>query len=66
MHSVVANLAIRGFVLREQVISFFSEKANCFIAAGKRPIPADAVIPVSELPGRKRLSLKVWAAEKLP
>ena len=66
VHSVVANLAIRGFSLREQVISFFSEKSNCFIAAGKHPIPADAVIPAAELQKNKRLSLKIWPAVKLP
>ena len=53
-------------MLREQVISFFSEKTNCFIAAGKRPIPAEAVIPACELPKNKRLSLKVWPVKRLP
>jgi len=66
LHSIMANLAIRGFVLREQVISFYSENSNCFISAGKRPIPAESVIPASELPKNNRLSLKVWPASRLP
>jgi len=66
LHSVLANLAIRGFTLRDQVISYFSETNDCFIAAGKRPIPAEAIIPASELSSRKRLQLKVWPATSLP
>ena len=66
LHSIVANLAIRGFVLHEQVISFFSEANNCYIAVGKRPIPAEAIIPASHLPKKKRLKLKVWPTNKLP
>ena len=66
MHSIVANLAIRGFVLKEQVISYFSKKSHSFIAAAKRPIPQDAIIPVDDLETNGRLTLKIWPAEQIP
>jgi hypothetical protein len=59
-------LEIRGFILKEQVISFFSKSQQCFIAAAKRPIPADAIIPHDDIESSKRLSLKIWPPEKLP
>ena len=48
------------------MISYFSEAKNCFVAVGKRPIPAEAIIPVAELPRRKSLALKVWPATNVP
>ena len=66
IRSIVDNLAIRGFVLREQVISYFSQKSKCFVAAAKRPIPIDAIIPASDTEKNGRLTLKIWPQEKLP
>jgi len=66
IHSIVSNLAIRGFVLREQVISYFSQKSKSYVAAAKRPIPADAVIPADDIEKNGRLNLKIWPPEKLP
>lgn len=61
--SIVATLAIRGFVLREQVLSFFSNKTKNFVAAAKRPIPPDAVIPAEDVDKNGRLTLKIWPPE---
>ena len=47
--SIVASLAIRGFDLKDQVISYFSRKEKSFVAAAKRPIPANAVIPNDDI-----------------
>ena len=66
LHSIVAKLAIRGFVLREQVLSYFSNKTKNFVAAAKRPIPPDAVIPGDDLEKNGRLTLKIWPPEQLP
>ena len=59
-------LEVRGFVLKEQVISYFSKKAQCYVAVAKRPIPADAVIPAEDLDKNGRLTLKIWPPEHLP
>jgi len=64
--SIVQNLAVRGFVLREQVISYFSQKSKSFIAAAKRPIPVDAIIPACDIEKNGRLTLKIWPPEKIP
>ena len=64
--SIVSNLAIRGFVLREQVISYYSQKYKSYVAAAKRPIPSDAVIPAEDIEKNGRLNLKIWPPEKLP
>lgn len=64
--SIVANLAIRGFVLKEQVISYFSDKSQSFVAAAKRPIPSEAIIPAEDIKENGRLTLKIWPPEKLP
>ena len=52
--------------MREQVISYFSQKSKSFVAAAKRPIPNDAIIPVSDIEKNGRLTLKIWPQEKLP
>ena len=64
--SIVQNLAVRGFILDEQVISYFSQESKSFIAAAKRPIPADAIIPAKDIENNGRLTLKIWPAEKIP
>ena len=66
IHSIVANLKIRGFILNEQVISYFSVKTKSFVAAAKRPIPTEAVIPGDDIEKNGRLTLKIWPPEKLP
>ena len=63
--SVVAILEVRGFVLKDQVISFFSSRTKSFVAVAKRPIPSDAIIPGTEIEQNGRLSLKIWPTELL-
>ena len=52
--------------MSEQVISYFSAKSNNFVAAAKRPIPNEAIIPGDDIEKNGRLSLKIWPPEKLP
>jgi len=66
INSIMANLAIRGFVLQNQVLSYYSIKSKSFVAAAKRPIPSDAIIPVDEIEQNGRISLKIWPPEQLP
>lgn len=64
--SIVENLAARGFFLQEQVISYFSQKSRNFVAAAKNPIPAEAIIPASDVEKNGSLKLKIWPPEKIP
>ena len=64
--SIVTSLAIRGFDLKDQVISYFSRKEKTFVAAAKRPISAKAVIPSEDIEKNGRLTLKIWPSHKLP
>ena len=66
VHSIMTILEVRGFVLREQVISYFSKKAKCYVAVAKRPIPPEAVIPQDDIEKNGRLTLKIWPPEHLP
>lgn len=66
IQSIVTNLSIRGFSLKDQVISYFSRSHQCFVAVAKRPIPHDAIIPAKDCERSGRLSLKMWPPEKLP
>ena len=66
MNSIMTILEVRGFVLREQVISYFSRKVKSYVAVAKRPIPADAVIPADDIDKSGRLTLKIWPPEHLP
>ena len=66
VNSILTILEVRGFVLREQVISYFSRKAKCYVAVAKRPIPTDAVIPADDIDKNGRLTLKIWPPEHLP
>ena len=66
VNSIQTILEVRGFVLREQVISYFSKKAKCYVAVAKRPIPSDAIIPGDDIEKNGRLTLKIWPPEHLP
>jgi len=66
VNSIITILEVRGFVLREQVISYFSRRAKCYVAVAKRPIPSDAVIPQDDIDKNGRLTLKIWPPEHLP
>ena len=56
---------MRGFILREQVISYFSHRAKSYVAVAKHPIPSEAVIPKDDI-DNGRLTLKLWPPEHLP
>jgi len=63
VNSIVRCLDVRGFVLKEQIISYFSRKAKCFVAVAKRPIPSNAIIPGDDIDKDGRLTLKIWPVE---
>ena len=66
VNSIMSILEVRGFILREQVISYFSRKAKQYVAVAKHPIPADAIIPGDDIDKNARLTLKIWPPEHLP
>ena len=63
---IVNTLEARGFALRNNLLSYFSRKARCFVAVALEPIPPNAIIPADDLEDPGRLQLKVWPLEFLP
>ena len=65
VRSIVVNLAIRGFALRDQVLSYKSKKHKNYIAIARRPISCDAIIPFDDLEEHARITLKIWPTKHL-
>lgn len=66
VNSIMHILEVRGFILREQVISYFSRKSKSYVAVAKYPFPTDAIIPGDDIDSNGRLTLKIWPQEHLP